>query len=483
MKNHRNGFNQKEKFTFSIEFQLEVLRFIIQSKESPLVLNKVKSGYFALIEHSLIIEGVKRYFKKYRKIPSEPLLIETLKTLLESKAYVDLVTQDDLPNINKIIHNLYNLPLKDDEAILDNIYKFSAYVEMKSLTEQMDFSNFGAYEEYQNKVTKIIHESRPAKDEEPLYMVRDTSRRQLFRQTDPSVFPTPYWQLNNLSNSSGYEAGSIFVLLDRPKAKKTFSLINIARGYLTMKKNVLYVDLENGKKQIMNRMIQSTLNKTRKEVLSGEYDKMEQRHMRKYKRLGVEFIVERLSAMIATTNDIKVLIDKLRAQGIVINVLMVDYAAKLASTLHHKEDVERINQVYIDLDNLAVEEGLESIWTAQHITREGAKHKATVYEDNDIAGGISIVRNVQCVLGLNSTDEEEEHNIQRVEVVVQRDGKPHGRCLFNTDLDRQRWKEFTREARAKYDETQGLLVDKAIKKSNKRNPNADPERAKSVNDI
>lgn len=483
MTNRKNGFNLKEKFTFSIEFQLEVLRFLIQSKEAPLVLSKVKSGYFALIEHSLILEGVKKYFKKYHKIPSEPLLIETLKTLLESKAYVDLVTKDDLPNINKIIHNLYNFPLKDDEAILDNIYKFSAYVEMKSLTEQMDFSNFSAYEEYQNKVTKIIHESRPAKDEEPLYMVRDTSRRQLFRQTDPSVFPTPYWQLNNLSNSSGYEAGSIFVLLDRPKAKKTFSLINIARGYLTMKKNVLYIDLENGKKQIMNRMIQSTLNKTRKEVLSGEYDKMEQRHMRKYKRLGVEFIVERLPALIATTNDIRVLIDKLRAQGIVINILMVDYAAKLASTLHQKEDVERINQVYIDLDNLAVEENLESVWTAQHITREGAKHKATVYEDNDIAGGISIVRNVQCVLGLNSTDEEEEHNIQRVEVVVQRDGKPHGRCLFNVDLDRQRWKEFTREARNKYDETQGLLVDKAIKKSNRKNPSADPEKAKQVKDI
>lgn len=473
-----NKYDGKEKFSFSLDFQLEVLRFLIQSKESPMVLGKVKPGYFALIEHSLILEGVKKFFKKYKKIPSQPLLTETLKSLLESKAYVDLVTKDDIPNIHKAVQNLYEKPLADEEAILDRIYQFSAYVEMKAITEQMDFSNFEAYADYQNKVSKIIQESKPTKEEEPMFMVRDTTRRQLLRQTDPDVIPTPYWQLNNLSNSQGYEAGSIFVLLDRPKAKKTFSLINISRGYLTMKKNVLYIDTENGKKQIMNRMIQSTLNKTRLELLSGEFDKLEQRHMRKYRRLGVEFVVERVPALIASTNDIRNIIIKLkRDRGIDINILMVDYAAKLASTLHQKEDIERINQVYIDLDNLGVEMGLDAIWTAQHITREGAKHKATVYEDNDIASSISIIRNAQCVLGLNSTDEEEEHNIQRLEVVVQRDGKPHGRCLFNVDPDRQRWKEFTREARAKYDETQGLLVDKAIRKSNRKNANADPDKA------
>lgn len=474
-----NTFKQSNKFSFTIEFQTEVLRYLIQSKEAPLVLNKVKPGYFALIEHALILEGINKFYKRYKKIPSQALLIETVKQLLDGRNYVDLVTKEDIPNINKIISGLYSQPLQDDLAIAENIYKFAAYVEMKSLTEEMDFSNFNLYEEYQNRVTQVIRDSKPIKEEEPLMMVRDTARRQLLRQTDPDVVPTPYWQLNNLSNGNGYIKGSIFVFLDRPKAKKTFSLINVARGYLTMKKNVLYIDTENGKNQIMDRMIQSTLNKTRKELLSGGYDTMEQRHMRKYRRLGVEFIVDRVLAMVEDTNKIKAIIQKVEAErGIKIHILVVDYAAKLASTLKQKEDVERINQVYIDLDNLGTEMGLEAIWTAQHITREGAKHKATVYEDNDIAGGISIIRNAQCILGLNSTDEEEEHNVQRWEVVVQRDGKPHGRCLFNVDPERQRMKEFTREARSKYDETQGLAVDKLIKRKTSKNANADPEKAK-----
>ena len=164
-------------------------------------------------------------------------------------------------------------------------------------------------------------------------------------------------------------------------------------------------------------MIQSTLNKSRKEVLSGEFDKLEQTHMRKYRKLGVEFIVERVPAKVADANTIKGIISKIEAKlGIKIHVLVVDYAAKLASIGRHKEDTERIDNVYIDLDNLGAELELDATWTAQHITREGAKHKATIYEDNDIASSISIVRNAQCILGLNSTDEEEEHNIQRLDI-------------------------------------------------------------------
>lgn len=465
----KSPFDSSEKFTFSIEFQKEVLRFLIQSKESLLILPRVKPSYFALIEHSLLAEALLKFYKKFTRIPSEPLLIEQCKDLLESKNYVSLVTKDDVVNVNKLIKDLYHKTLKDEDVIRDNIYKFAAYVDMKVLNESMDFSNFNAYEEYQNRVANIIRNSKPMKDEEPLFMVQGTTKRQLMRKIDPKVVPTPYWQLNKLSNGNGYEKGSIFVLLDRPKAKKTFTLVNVSRGYMTMKKSVLYIDTENGKNQIMERMVQSTLNKTKLEILSGDFDKLEQSHMRKYKRLGVEFIVERVPALVSDVNTIKGIIQKVEAErDIKISVLMVDYAAKLASMGRHKEDVERINNVYIELDNLAHEMDLDAIWTAQHVTREGAKHKETRYEDNDIASSISIIRNAQCILGLNSTDEEEAHNIQRLEVVVQRDGKPHGRCLFNIDADRQRWKEFTKAARAKYDETQGNVVDDMIKKTTKK---------------
>lgn len=482
----KKRLNYCDKFTFSIEFQLEVLRFLIQGKESLLYIPKIKPGYFTLIEHSILVEALIKFVKKYQRIPSEVLMIEQVKTLLEGKDYTDLVTKEDIPNIHKLISELYNKPLKDVDIVLENIHKFIAYIELKALNESMDFSDYNSYEIYQAKLTKILQNSKPQKKDEPLLMVNGTAMRQLMRKVDPDVVPTPFWQLNKLGNGDGYPKNSLFVLIDRPKRRKTFALINIARGYLAMKKNVLYIDTENGKNQLMDRMIQSTLNKTKREMLTGDYDKMEQRHMRKYKRLGVEFIVERVPATIADCNTIKNLVRKLESEkGIKVHVIMIDYAAKLASISRDKDDVERINNVYIDIDNMGDELGLDAIWTAQHVTREGAKHQETRYEDNDIASAISIIRNAKCVMGLNSTRDEEEHNIMRMEVVVQRDGVPTGRVMFNMDPERQRMKEFSKEARAKYDESMGKQVDDMLKKKKKvSNPNADPEkRSKTTGDI
>lgn len=468
-------FKDSVKFSFTSDFQLEILRFILRDKEGGLVLRRVKSSYLVLIEHALIFEGISKYFKKQGKMPSENILKQVIKELLESKAYVDLVTKDDLPSIQKLISNLYHIPLSDSEYIKERIYQFSTYVEMKNLNDSFDLDNFEQYEEYSRKIEKVLQKSKPKKEDEPLYMIRDVTERQFKRQSEPSVIPCPYRQLNDLTNAGGYPEHSVNVILDKPKAKKTFFMVNLARGYLRMKKSVLYIDTENGQDQIMDRFIQSSINKTKKELYSGEYDKLEAKHLRKLARFGVELVVERVPAMITDVTYIREKIIQLRNQGIDIRVLMVDYAGKLASISRDREDFERISNVYVDLQNLAEELHLDILWTAHHITREGKKHRLTRYDENDISGSIAIVRNAQVIMGLNSTEQEEKDNILRAEIVVQRDGLPSGRALFKCDVERQRCTEFTKEQRKQYDEVYSGVLD-SMMKSSKDNPSANKEK-------
>lgn len=464
----------KIKFSFAPDFQLEILRFIIQDKEGGLVLSRIKPSYLVLIEHSLICEGILKYFKKQRKIPSQNVLKQVLREMLESKNYVDLVTKDDIPNIEKVIKNLYSIQLSDSEYIKEKIYQFSTYVEMKNLNDSFDLDNFEQYEEYSRKVEKVLQRSRPKQEDEPLFMIRDITERQFRRQSEPSVIPCPFRQLNELTNAGGYPEHSVNVILDKPKAKKTFFMVNLARGYLRMKKSVLYIDTENGQEQIMDRFIQSSINKTKKELYSGEYDKLEAKHLRKLARFGVELVVERVPAMITNTTYIREKIIQLRNQGIDIKVLMVDYAGKLASIAGDREDFERISNVYIDLSNLAEEMKLDIIWTAHHITREGKKHRKTRYDENDISGSIAIVRNAQVIMGLNATEQEERDDILRAEIVVQRDGLPSGRALFKCSTETQRCTEFTREQRKEYDRVYGEQLDNSLKSSS--NPDANIEK-------
>lgn len=474
----------KIKFSFTTEFQLEILRFLVQDKDGGLVVKMVKPSYLVLIEHSIIAEVLVKFFKKNNKVPSKNILKQEIKELLESKNYVDLVTQEDVPNINKIIDDLYNTPLQDSEYIRDKIYQFSTYVEMKNLNESFDLENFDQYEEYSKKFDRIIQNSKPKTEDEPLYLIRDLAQRQFKRRVDPDVIPSPYKQLNDLTNAGGFPSGSVLVLLDKPKAKKTFFLVNLAKGYLRMKKSVLYIDTENGKNQIMDRMIQSSINVSKKDLYTGDFDKKEASHIRKLSRFGVELVIERVPAMITDCNYIRDLIDKLHSQGINIQVVIIDYAAKLASIARDKEDFDRISNVYVDIQNLANEENLDCIWTANHITRDGAKHRETRYEENDISGAISIVRNAQGIYGLNATPQEEAEGIQRLEIVVQRDGLPFGRAVFKVDVEHQRAVELTKEQRKAYDEVYGYALDEKFKSKDKQSQGGpDAKKQAAVNDI
>ena len=434
------------KFTFDTEYQREILKYVVQDPEGNIALLRINQSYFSLVEQAMVAESILKFYKKNKRIPSYVVSKEGLRTILSNNRYRDLVTPDIEKESYKILEYVYKTPLKDRDVLKESLFKFIAYIEMRQLNENFDLTDFSQYQEYSSKVSQILQRAKPEKKDEPIFLVRDVVERQYRRQADSDVIPSPFKQLNATTNAGGYPRGSIIVILDKPKRRKTFTLVNTARGYLRMGKNVLYIDLENGKYQIMDRIVQSTLSRSKRDLISGDIDCIEKNHMRKYKRLGVELIVQKLPAMVSNANTILELIQKINTEhGIHIDVLMIDYGGKLGSINEDKDDYERIKNAYTDLENLGAELQLDCIWTAQHVTRKAGEHKETRYEDNDIAGCIDIIRNATAIWGLNSSDEEDDNNIQRMELVVQRDGVPYGRALFTIDVEKQRMMEFTKE--------------------------------------
>lgn len=54
--------------------------------------------------------------------------------------------------------------------------------------------------------------------------------------------------------------------MDKGKGKKSLLMVKLGRGYLRMKKWVLYVDRENGKEEMMEGFIEWCMNKSKKEL-------------------------------------------------------------------------------------------------------------------------------------------------------------------------------------------------------------------------
>lgn len=458
----------KTKFEFTVELQQEFLHYFVKDKEGVLELNEIKDSYFTLISHQVIAKALKKFVKVKKKVPGSPaVLIQEVEDILTTKSLADLVTKDDIIEIKQIIKKLYTDVLHDADVLKEKLAKFCIFIEMKELNDSFDLSDFSQYDEYSKKISKVLSKTRDKK-EQSLYLVRDVIPRQFQRQADPQIVPTPFRQLNALANGGGYPKGSILVALDKSKATKTFTLVNVARSYLKMKKVVLYIDMENGAREIMMRMEQSTLNRSKDQLLSGEFDKLEQKHLRKYKRLDAEFIVRKLPANIGTAADIGNIIDEIyNDTGLRVNVLLIDFMGKMGTLGKHEDDFNRISNVYIEVSNLAVEKDIDIIWTAQHVTRQAESHRETRYEESDIAKCMDISRTASAVFGLNSTQEERENGVQRWEMVVQRDGPSFGRCLFNVDLANQRFTEFTVAQRKAYDENIAPELDKKLKSNDK----------------
>jgi len=464
------------KFEFDLDFQWDLVRYICQDKNGGKIVDLVEHNYFEDLNNAIIIQAIKAAKKKYNRVPAYIQIKDELRYLFEHKDYINLLSDEDRTDITTICKKGFSEVVRDGDIIFDKAKKFYCYVKLKHTIENFNLVDFNQYEDFQSKVQDAIIDPIEESETRGIFLIDDIKQRQLNRQSNPNVIPTPYRQINQLTNAGGLSKNSIAVILDMPKKSKTAFLLNTAREYLKRKKKVLYIDLENGEDELAIRLEESIMKLSKRDILSGESDSRVQKQLRKYKRIGGEINIKRLSALSSTVNDIKNHMQFLyRTYGFETDILIVDYAALLGSLKRTDDDTKRIGDVYLELKNLAADENIQHVWTAHHVTRGAEVREKTRYNANDIAKCIDIVRHVQCIYGLNRTPEESEAGVMRLEIVEQRDGKPRGRAIFAFDQEVQHLKEFTKSQRDEYETQFTNIFDE--------DDNDTSSKKKSTNDI
>jgi len=310
-----------------------------------------------------------------------------------------------------------------------------------------------------------------------------TKQFPLYRQEVNPIIPTPFRQVNALTNAGGYSRNSLIVILDKPKKFKTGCLVNVAVGYMKMKKRIILFDLDNSADEYMIRIEQRTSGSTKREVLSGELDTKIQKIVRKYKRLGAELVIHRLPAYSTTTKDLQRIIkEHYKEDGIRFEIMILDYIGLLGTTDKREDDTSRIDRAFVEIRNLALEEDMEHVWTAHHVVRGAEKREKTRYLGTDIAKSIDITRHVQAIWGLNRTIDEEEQGFLRMEIVDQRDGVPRGRAVFTVSQEKQTMVELTKGQREEYDK-QFAIIENNIRESEEGEDNTPAPKKKAARSL
>lgn len=440
------------KFEFTLDFQLDLIRFTLKDKRGAKVLRLYTDGNFIENYHAIIVKCLHQYYKRKKKIPSETFMKEEVSEWFKTRESED-ITEDDKKAIYGLLKEIYDKPVTDGDEIYERCARFASYLKVKEEIDNLDLFNFKDYEPFANKVLKAIRIGKELKEEKGTYLIQDISTRQLDRQDSNPIIPTPFRQINKITNAGGYDKGSIIVVLDKPKQLKTAMMINVARGYLRMKKKVAYFDMENGQDNISMRLEQSLTNISKHDLLSGEHDKKVQKVLRKYRRLGGEAFIKRIPSGSSTALIRNILSEEYRETGFMPDVLILDYLGLLGSISGKEDDHSRISDAYLDIANLGLDLGVEHIWTPHHVKNEAFKRENSRYEGNDFAKCIEIGRHVQAVFGLNRNETERESGVVRMELVMQRDGIQEGRALFWAEnLKSQRLIEFSKVERDGYDE-------------------------------
>lgn len=433
----------KIKFEFGIDFQELILKYTVTEKKGYKLLELYDDTYFVLTPHAVIAYGLKKYYKKKKRVPEETYLRETLRSLdYSQKDVFENVTDEDRASLDNIITKLYSGTVADATLIVEKCINFARYVKFKEEMEKIDINRYDSYEQSLNKLRDANNIGSTIQEDYGVLVVEGIKERAHKRDQLVVSQPTPFWQFNKLLNSGGTTKGNVILIAAEAKRFKTGFMINVCRYLMRRKRKVIYFDLENGQNALVLRAEQSIIRASQMEVASGELDERLLKVLRKYRRLGAEMMIKRMPAYQTTTDDLQAYLDKVKRDlGLTFTDCVIDFPDLMASLSGTKEDTQRISDAYVDVKNFAELNQFDSTFVASHVTREAAKRRGTIYIQNDLAKCIDKMRHVDIALGLQENEEEMQQGVIRMEIMEQRNGGK-GRMYFWVNFEKQLMTEF-----------------------------------------
>lgn len=440
------------KFQFDIEFQKEVLHYIVKEVMGYQALRFFSYDTFELIEHQIIAYGLNKYFKANKKIPTKPLLREYMRQVFNEKQFESLIDDDLRKTSLQIINEIYNEPLQQGEEVFDKIKKFKQFTELKVIFEQADFHNFDVnkFGGIASKIQHSLHIGDNQAEEDGTFLARDIVDRQARRKIKSDITPTPYWQINQTTNAGGWGNASLVCLIGKAKWFKTGALINYGTAIMKQRRKIAYIDFENNEEPLSVRAEQRLSKLTKREILEGQHDRKIAKMLRQYKRIGAEIVIKRFPAYSTTFEDIQVWVDKMKLKyNMVFDDYIFDYLGLMGSISRKKEEKDRISDVYVDAKNFLQFNKAGVGITGHHIKDEGHGRIGSKFKPTDTAKCLDIHRHVDALLGLQQNEDEKEAGVLRIEIIDQRDGTD-GAALFWVDFEKQSMTEFSKSEVKEY---------------------------------
>jgi replicative DNA helicase len=408
-------------FEFDQSFQTKIAALFLRDTTFAMkVKDLIRPEYFTEDATGTLIRIVQEHVKTYRSVPD----LKILPTILRDEIAAKRIRPDMVDAVKKMVKEAITANLSNPDYVTDKVSDFAktqaiiqAMEKSIPLLEKGEFAKIATIMKEAGAVGAVLDGGDydyfaeiGARTQER----HDLKAGKIIR----NGITTGYSALDAHLYHFGWGRKELSCMMGAAKAGKSMSLGDFGKNASMAGYNVLYDSLEVAKEIIAGR-VDAALSDTMMRELHKDPDKVKAQIEAIAAKSGHFKLRDHASGTLKPS-QLHRLIDNYRADGIIFDLVIVDYADIMAAEYRSDSLQENLRTIYIDLRALAHELNC-AVLTATQTNRDGAK--ASTAKATDVGDDWNKARTVDLMLGINATDAEKAAGEARLTWLLSRNSE------------------------------------------------------------
>lgn len=428
-------------FGFDEKIEKKILALLLRDSQfATRVYGLIKPEYFAADVDMVLARIVLKYFDKYRKSPDISILSALLKDALAAK----MIRADLIPELRDRIKELYGkaTDVGDKDYIRDQVVAFARDRAIEqALLASVEDKEKKNYANIRKRMEQALLVGSDEGGDDYDYWEKIETRTEERKSRIAGVatrdgITTGIEELDKELYHGGWGRKELSCMLGAAKAGKSMSLGEFAKNAALAGHNVAYLSCEVAAKIVAERIDANISGVLMKKLDENAFAIQEA--VKKMESKAGFFNLREYASGTLKCSEIRRYLERKRADGVRLDLLVVDYADIMAPEYRTDNFIENMRSIYIDLRAIAFEYDL-AVLTATQSNREGAK-KVTAGA-TDVAEDYNKARTVDLMLSINASEAERAAGEARLFFALARNGESDFALRIKQDRAKMRFIE------------------------------------------
>ena len=406
-------------------FQIQLLNQIIVDKDfSRSIIDVIENNYFENKYFKIIIQMVKEYYSKYEHTPT----FDTLEQITKSELQQELASKIVLDTLTKI----KDAPTDGQEFVQEKALKFCKQQELqKAITKAQKVIDGGEFENYDTLETLVREALQVGERQdgmEDVFNNLDEVLNEDYRHPIPMGIPG----IDRLLKG-GLARGEIGVILAPTGVGKSTLLTKISNHAFNLGYNVLQIFFEDNPKIIQRKHI-TLWTKVHPDELTTKKEEVMAKVKEIKDSMENKLILKKLPSDTVTMLQIKGQIRKMIADGIKIDMVLLDYIDCVVPNKNLGDEWKSEGSVMRAFESMCHELDLVG-WTATQGNRSSISSE--VVTTDQMGGSIKKAQVGHVIISVAKSLQQKEMKLATIAITKSRigdDGVVFENCKFDNGM-------------------------------------------------